>query len=82
MNEIQCLADMNAHVEITPDKLGGTPVLSGTRFSVSQLFAELAESKAVYEIAQDFSLDPGQLQECLHAFAVLYDQPWAERKDP
>lgn len=66
---------MNAHVETTPNKLGGIPVLSDTRFSVSQLFAELADSRAVYEIAQDFDLDPGQLQECLRDFAILYDRP-------
>jgi len=72
----QSLVAATKYVETRPKKLGGTPVLKGTRFSLSQLFAELADSDAVKDIAVDFDLDADQLQSCLHAFALFfYDRP-------
>jgi uncharacterized protein (DUF433 family) len=62
-------------VEVSPEVLGGVPVLRGTRFSVPQLFAELADSSGLAELADDFELDPALLQRFLHALAVYLDKP-------
>ncbi len=64
-------------VEFSPDRLGGVPVLRGTRFSVPQLFAELADSDALVELADDFEIDPALLKKFLHALAVSLNKPMA-----
>ena len=62
-------------VEISGEKLGGVPVLRGTRFSIPQLFAELAESNALVEISQDFEIDVELARKFLHALAVYLNKP-------
>lgn len=44
-------------IEQDPDRAGGKPVLQGTRFTVAQLLAELAEGRTLDELAQDAGLD-------------------------
>ncbi len=53
------------HVEMDPEKRAGVPVLRGTRFTVAQLLAELAEDRRMSEIASAFRLDKDQLQQVL-----------------
>ena len=73
----QALRTLVDCVEIDPQKLGGVPVLAHTRFSVAQLFAELADSgsDAIDEIAENYEVDPELLRQFLHAFAVYVDKP-------
>lgn len=66
---------LNDCVEAVPEKLGGVPVFSGTRFSVSQLFGELADSEAVHEVADNFEVDENTLRKFLHALAVCLNKP-------
>ena len=44
-------------VEWNANKLGGAPVLKGTRISVAQVLAELGEGQSAEEVAADFDLD-------------------------
>ena len=46
------------HISIDREIMGGTPVIRGTRFPVSQVLAELSEGYSVYEIADHFNYDP------------------------
>jgi len=71
------VAQAGEQVQFCPRKLGGIPVLRGTRFSLAQLFAELADSDVVVEIANDFELDERQLRKTLYAFSLYYDIPSA-----
>lgn len=61
-------------VEVNPRKLGGKPVLRGTRFSISQLLAEIGDHDVIKEIADDFELDEIQLRQVIHALALSLDQ--------
>lgn len=69
------LAAMQQAVDSKPQILGGAPVLKGTRFSIAQLFAELAEGESIDAIAADFELDRASLNSILHALAVCLEQP-------
>src|SRR5260370_38348950 len=44
-------------VEVHPNKRGGIPVLLGTRYTVAQLFAEMAGGRSIQDIAEGFDLD-------------------------
>jgi len=62
-------------VEVNPNKRGGIPVLKGTRFTVAQLFAELADGRSVFELAEDFELDLENMKALLQGFATHLDRP-------
>jgi uncharacterized protein (DUF433 family) len=62
-------------VAIDPDVRGGIPVLLGTRFTLAQLLAELAEDRSVGQIAAAFRLDKKQIEKVLESFANYLDRP-------
>jgi uncharacterized protein (DUF433 family) len=62
-------------VEIDPNRRGGVPVLKGTRFTVGQTLAELADSAGVPEVAKRFDLDEEVVREFLYGLALLADKP-------
>ena len=62
-------------VDIDPDRRGGIPVLKGTRFTVGQTLAELAESAGVPEVADRFDLDEDTIRELLFGLALLVERP-------
>jgi uncharacterized protein (DUF433 family) len=62
-------------VEIDPNRRGGIPVLKGTRFTVGQALAELADSAGVPEVAERFDLDEEQIRDLLYGLALLADKP-------
>ena len=64
-------AMLNHLIEIDPGRRGGVPVLRGTGFTVAQLFAELAETEAVEEVADNFSLDIEQIRDLLNGFSLI-----------
>jgi uncharacterized protein (DUF433 family) len=61
-------------VNIDPDVRGGVPVLRGTRFTLAQLLAELAEGRSVSEIADAFRLNKEQIQQVLESLATYLDR--------
>jgi uncharacterized protein (DUF433 family) len=61
-------------VEIDPNRRGGIPVLKGTRFTVGQTLAELADSAGVPEVASQFDLDEDVIRELLYGLALLADK--------
>lgn len=62
-------------VEISSQKLGGIPVLRGTRFPVSQVLSQLADGDSVEEVAENFELDREQLTTLLHVLSAYLDRP-------
>ena len=62
-------------VEVNPDKLGGVPVLKGSRISVAQILAEIAEGQTVEAVADDFDLDVAQVKRLVTGLSVSLDQP-------
>lgn len=72
---IQCqlhgLQTLNDTIEISPILRGGIPVLRGTRFTVSQLLAELANTCGPAEIAENFELDEEQIIAFLNGLALV-----------
>jgi uncharacterized protein (DUF433 family) len=62
-------------VEIDPNRRGGVPVLKGTRFTVAQTLAELADSSGVPEIANEFDLDEETIRQLLYGLALLAEKP-------
>ena len=63
-------------VEVDPDRRGGVPVLRGTRFTVAEALAELAESSGVREVAENFDLPDDALRDMLNSLSLLLNQPY------
>jgi uncharacterized protein (DUF433 family) len=62
-------------VEWNAHKLGGAPVLKGTRISVAQVLAELGEGQSAEEVAADFDLDVVLVKKLVQGLAVCLDRP-------
>ena len=62
-------------VEADPNKRSGHPVLKGTRFTIAQLFAELADGRNIAEIADDLELDLEMIKKLLQGFSIHLDRP-------
>jgi uncharacterized protein (DUF433 family) len=67
--ELSDCVEWNAH------KLGGAPVLKGTRISVAQILAELGEGQSAEEVAADFDLDVTLVKKLVQGLAVCLDRP-------
>lgn len=71
-------------IEIDPDHCGGTKILAGTRYPVSQLLAELAEGASIDDLANDVGLSKDTLSQALQTLARHFrqqdppecDHPW------
>ena|ERR1700733_10220976 len=63
-------------VETDIDRLGGIPVLAGTRFSVAQILAELADDTTVSKLAKNFKLDAEMIRSFLRGIAIELDRPY------
>lgn len=66
-------------VEIDPEKRGGVPVIAGTRFTVSQLLAELAENPLLNDVCDDLDLPHETTKAMLHGLSIELDRPWRLR---
>jgi len=62
-------------VQINPRRWGGVPVLKGSRFTVSQALAELAQSSAVTELAENYDLNAENIREMLNGLSLILMQP-------
>ena len=64
-------------IEIDPEKRGGIPVLMGSRFPISRLFAEVASGRSIVDIAEDKDLDIVEVRQIFEAFASYLGRPFA-----
>lgn len=54
----------------------GVPVLRGTRISISQIFGELATADCIFELADEYDIDPKSITEMLEGMAIQFDRPF------
>lgn len=66
---------LNEVVEINPQKGGGTPVLAGTRFKISQVLGELADGKSIFKLCREYKRDRKKLVNLLRGLAIHLDRP-------
>lgn len=64
-------------VDVDPKRRGGIPVLKGTRFTLAQLLAELADGRSLPCIAEDFELDLQILEQFMRGLSICLDRPAA-----
>jgi len=73
----QFLARHTDILEATPGKCGGKLLLKGTRFSVAQLIAEIADDDAALDtVCGQYDLHFEQCRNALHAVAAALGEPW------
>lgn len=63
-------------VDIDPKTQGGIPVLSGTRFRVSQLLSELADGMSISEIAYDLDLRERDIKDFLNELSIMIEKEY------
>ena len=63
-------------IEVNPHKRGGVPVLKGTRFTIAQVFAEIADGRSLPQLCKNFNLDRGLVTQLFEGLAVLFDRPY------
>jgi uncharacterized protein (DUF433 family) len=77
---LQCvyygLISLDQCVEIDPRRRGGVPVLRGTRVTVAEALAEVADSCGVQEVADNFDLDSESLRCLLNSLSLLLNRPY------
>lgn len=66
-------------VEIDPQKRGGVPVLRGTRFTIAQVLAELADTDGVDQVAESYELEADLIREVLEGMSLLMQKPFAHK---
>lgn len=66
------LAEMKS-LEIDPDRRGGVPCLPGTRFTVAQVLAELADGDSVSELVDNLDLDEKSIKDFLNELANMFN---------
>ena len=77
-NAIKAVVAIGDLSEAHPGKCGGKLLLKGTRFSIGQLIAELADDGAsVRTVCENYDLDCEQVVDVLHALATGLSSPVA-----
>jgi uncharacterized protein (DUF433 family) len=69
-------------IQIDPNRCGGRPVIAGTRVTVAQLLAELANGEeSLAEICEDMGLDRITCSNALYDLGHFLDSEVEERLD-
>jgi uncharacterized protein (DUF433 family) len=69
-----------ANIWTDENRRSGLPCLRNTRFTISQLIAEIAERGSVSEVSDTFDLDPDTVRGALEDVATFFDHPtWDKR---
>lgn len=64
---------LNESTTVDNEIRGGVPVLKGTRISIGQLLAELAETPAIPELADSWDVCPDTLKKVIEGLAIYFD---------
>jgi uncharacterized protein (DUF433 family) len=71
-------SELSDCIERNPLKMNGVPVVKGSRISVAQILAEIAEGMSADEVAEDFSLDPSLVKRLVSGLSVCLDRPLSQ----
>lgn len=71
----RAVSELNECVEADPGRRGGVPVLKGTRFTVAQVLAQLADGDSIDDLAANLELDRATVSRLLVSLAALLDRP-------
>ena len=74
----QAALQLDEGVESNREKLGGVPVLKGTRISVAQILAEIGEGQSIQAVADDFDLDAEMVKKLGTGLAICLDRAPAQ----
>ena len=69
------LQELSEVVVCNPRIKGGVPVMRGTRFTASQVIAEIADSDAVSELCENLSLSQDDVTGLLNGISMLLMRP-------
>lgn len=61
-------------IEVDPDRVGGKPVLVGTRFTVAQLLSEIAEGGSVNDVVEEYDLDVDTANEVIDSIIDAFNK--------
>jgi uncharacterized protein (DUF433 family) len=70
---------LNEVVDIDVKKAGGKPCLIGTRFTLAQVFAEIAEGKSIIDLSKDFNLNKSHIEGFLRSISICFDQSFVSK---
>jgi uncharacterized protein (DUF433 family) len=71
------LGDENSFVTIDAEIRGGRPTIRGTRITLSQIIAEMAESGNHEDFCKRYSLQPNKVFEALNELAIFLDRSFS-----
>lgn len=69
------LVELRTCTESHPGKLSGVPVLRGTRFTLAQLIAELADGRTTVEISDAFTIEIHLIEQFLTGLSAYLNRP-------
>lgn len=67
---------LNDSVSVDRDIVGGMPVLFGTRFSIAQVFAEIADGDSLDTLSDRMDLDIESLKKLFEGMSIHLDRPY------
>lgn len=67
---------LNDSVSVDRDIVGGMPVLSGSRFSIAQVFAEIADGDSLDTLSDRMDLDIDSLKKLFEGMSIQLDRPY------
>mgnify|MGYP001590735529 FL=1 len=62
-------------IEEDPKRRSGVPVITGTRFTLAQLIAEIADGPAPHDFSTNFDQNEPIVRQALHELSVLLNVP-------
>jgi len=69
------MSELSSVVDVDPERCAGVPVLAGTRFTVSQVFAELADGRSINDLADNFDIDFMVFESLLNGMSLIFNRP-------
>jgi uncharacterized protein (DUF433 family) len=70
------------HIDVDSMIRGGVPVLRGTRFTIAQVLAEVADGSSVADLTTDYDLERSRIVGALRSLAAALDRQYKPLTGP